>query len=241
MRILIVEDDLKLASILRRRLQKESFAVESASTGSDAMIHLNDQLADLMILDLNLPDINGLEICKNARREYPSLLILILTASNKSSDIVVGLDAGADDYLSKPFDSNVLSARIRALFRRDTQSREPILKAQDIQIDTAEHVVWKNNRRLDLTRKEFAVLEYLIRNINQVISSEQLLEHVWGCLGNEFSNSPAVHIQSLRSKLGDNPHEPIYIETVKGVGYRFIGTGASDEKNSTHNTQTGIA
>ncbi len=234
MKILIVEDDLKLASIIKYRLQKESYAVEIASTGSDAMIFLNDQLADLMILDLNLPDISGLEICNAARKEYPCLLILILTARDKSSDIVMGLDAGADDYLSKPFDSDVLSARIRALFRRDMKSRDPIINVQDVQIDPAEHAVWKNGHRIYLTRKEFAVLEYLMRNTSQVISSEQLLQHVWGSQGNEFTNSPAVHIQSLRYKLGDNPHEPIYIETVKGVGYRFIGTVAFNEKDSTH-------
>lgn len=233
MKILIVEDDLKLASIIKCRLQKESYAVESASTGSDAMILLNDQPADLMILDLNLPDINGLQICKDAREEYPGLLILILTARDKNTDIVQGLDSGADDYLIKPFDLNVLLARIRALFRRDLQSREPIITAQDIQLDPGEHVAWKKKRRLNLTRKEFAVLEYLMRNANQVVSPEQLLQHVWNSQSNEFTNSPAVHIQSLRSKLGDNALHPRYIETIKGVGYRFMVEGKlGDDENT---------
>ena len=132
------------------------------------------------------------------------------------------MDNGADDYLIKPFHLQELLARIRALLRRDMRVREPILKLQNISLDPVEKVVWKSAHRIQLTRKEFGILEYLMRHPNEVISQEELLEHVWGTMTNVFSNTVRVHIQSLREKLEDNSATPRYIETIIGTGYRFI-------------------
>ena len=222
MRLLIVEDEKDVADALFRGLLRNGYAVDVAENGEKTLeaIEVNDY--DLLILDLNLPDIDGLEICRLVRDKFPSLLILILTARGKQKDIVNGLDNGADDYLIKPFHFQELLARIRALFRRDIRTREPILKIQNISLDPIEKVVWKSDRRIQLTRKEFGILEYLMRHPNEVISQEEILDHVWGSMVNVFSNTVRVHIQSLRQKLGDDCATPRYIMTVIGIGYRFI-------------------
>lgn len=222
MKILIVDDDLALAMLLQRKLRQEAFSAEYVDSGKKALEFLSTNPVDLLILDLNLPDIDGVRICRKVHAEYSGLLILMLTARDKNQDVIDGLDAGADDYLVKPFYIDVLLAHIRALFRRDMQTREPVLQIQDIRLDPAERIVWKNGRRLNLTRKEYGVLEYLMRSPNQVISLEQLLEHVWTSEDNVFTNSPRVHIQSIRNKLGDDSGAPRYIETIIGSGYRFI-------------------
>ena len=135
---------------------------------------------------------------------------------------MAGLDHGADDYLVKPFHFEELSARIRALLRRDLRSREPILQVGDIKLDTAGQVVWQADRRLDLTRKEYGILAYLLRRPDEIISQEELLEHVWDAAANPFTQTVRVHINSLRQKLGDDVQKPRYIETVIGQGYRFL-------------------
>ena len=165
---------------------------------------------------------DGLDICHLAREKQPPLLILILTARGKQKDIVTGLNNGADDYLIKPFHLQELLARIRALLRRDLRTREPILRIREISLDPVEKVVWKSDRRIQLTRKEFGILEYLMRHPNEVISQEELLEHIWGTMTNVFSNTVRVHIQSLRGKLEDDSTTPKYIETVISTGYRFV-------------------
>jgi DNA-binding response OmpR family regulator len=222
MRLLVVEDEKDVANALLLGLTRNGYAIDIAENGKKALESLAVNEYDLLILDLNLPDIDGLKICRLSREKSPSLLILILTARGKQKDIITGLDNGADDYLIKPFHLQELFARIRALLRRDMRVREPILKIQDISLDPVEKVVWKSDHRIQLTRKEFGILEYLMRHPNEVISQEDFLEHVWGTMTNVFSNTVRVHIQSLREKLEDNSVTPIYIETTIGTGYRFI-------------------
>lgn len=222
MKLLIVEDEKDVASAICRILSRNGYSVDLASNGKQAldMVEVNDY--DLMILDLNLPDLDGLEICRCTRTSHSGLLILILTARDKLEDIVKGLDAGADDYLTKPFQLAEIMARIRALLRRDMRCRNPLLTINGLCLDPAERVVWKANRRLELTRKEFGILEYLMRHPGEVISQETLLEHVWGSNMDPFSNTVRVHIQSLRRKLEDVGTEAKFIETVVGEGYRLL-------------------
>ncbi len=222
MKLLVVEDEKDVASAICRILSRNGYSVDLASNGKQAldMVEVNDY--DLMILDLNLPDLDGLEICRCTRTSHSGLLILILTARDKLEDIVKGLDAGADDYLTKPFQLAEIMARIRALLRRDMRCRNPLLTINGLCLDPAERVVWKGNRRLELTRKEFGILEYMMRHPGEVISQEMLLEHVWGSNMDPFSNTVRVHIQSLRRKLEDDGTESKYIETVVGEGYRLL-------------------
>lgn len=222
MKILIVEDDKDVSTALNRGLRQGGYAVDTAENGNSAIEYLVSNFYDLMVLDLNLPDMDGLDVCRFAREHSLSLLILILTARGELKDIVTGLDIGADDYLNKPFHLQEILARTRALLRRDMRCRDPLIKIKDISLDPIERVVWKSDRRIQLTRKEFGVLEYLMRHPGEVISQEELLEHVWDSERNEFSNTVRVHVQSIRGKLGDNGTEPKYIWTVVGSGYRFI-------------------
>ncbi len=228
MRILVIEDEQDLASALARGLSRQGYAVDVAPTGMDGweLGEVNDY--DLVILDLNLPEMDGLQICRRLRASKPGLLILILTARDRVTDKVTGLDLGADDYLVKPFHFDELMARIRALFRRDFRAREPILRAGDLSLDPASRTAWQGRRRLELTRKEFGILEYLMRHPGEVISQEELIEHVWGERVDPFSVSVRVHIHSLRRKLGEVASSPRYIETVVGEGYRLIA--AEDNK-----------
>jgi len=221
MKLLVVEDETDTASALSQGLSRNGYAVDIALNGQKALQCLSTNEYDLMILDLNLPDIDGLAVCKAARQQRPALLILMLTARGKIGDVVTGLDDGADDYMAKPFHFQEILARIRALLRRDLRCREPQICIKDITLDPVEHVTWKAGRRIQLTRKEFGILEYLMRHPGEVVSQEDLLEHVWDYRANTFSNTIRVHIQSLRVKLKDDIADPKYIATVIGIGYRF--------------------
>ncbi|MCX7609798.1 MAG: response regulator transcription factor [Anaerolineales bacterium] len=222
MRILIVEDELDLANALARGLRQQGYAVDIAVNGEEGweLGEINEY--DLVILDLNLPKLDGLEVCKRLRSNKPKTLVLMLTARSRLEDRIVGLDLGADDYLVKPFHFDELTARIRALLRRDLRVREPVLRAGDLSLDPASRTAWKGKRRLELTTKEFAILEYLLRHPGEVVSQEELIEHIWNEDVNLFTASVRVHIHSLRRKLGDNANCPRYIETVSGAGYRLI-------------------
>lgn len=222
MRILIVEDELDLANALARGLRQKGYAVDIAVNGEEGweLGQINEY--DLAILDLNLPKLDGMEVCKRLRSSKPKMLILMLTARSRLEDKIIGLDLGADDYLVKPFHFEELTARIRALLRRDLRVREPILHAGDLKVDPASRIAWQGKRRLELTAKEFAILEYLMRHPGEVVSQEKLIEHVWNEDVNLFTTSVRVHIHSLRRKLGDNVDCPQYIETIAGIGYRLI-------------------
>jgi DNA-binding response OmpR family regulator len=233
MKLLIVEDEKDVAIGLAHSLMRNGYTIDIAYDATHAIELVTINEYDLMILDLNLPDTDGIEVCRFAREEKPALLILILTARGRLKDIVSGLDNGADDYLTKPFHLQVILARIRALLRRDLRCRDPLIEINDIRLDPAERVVWKSCHHLELTRKEFSILEFLMRHPGEVISQEDLLEHVWSTFTNPLSNTIRVHIQSLRRKLGDNSNSPQYIDTVIGGGYRFIATLVS--KNEQNN------
>jgi DNA-binding response OmpR family regulator len=176
---------------------------------------------DVLILDLTLPDRDGIDVCRSLRAEQPRLLIIMLTARTTKDEIIIGLDAGADDYLTKPFDYEELVARVRALLRRDMRVRPPILDVADLKLDPAAGSVWQAGCRLSLSRKQFRILEYLMRRRGEVVSQEDMLEHVWNAEANPFTNTVRVHINALRRALGDTAAHPRYIETIVGVGYRF--------------------
>jgi len=222
MRILIVEDELDFANALARGLRQKGYAVDIAINGEEGweLGEINEY--DLAILDLNLPKLDGLEVCRRLRASKPGLLILMLTARSRLEDKIVGLDLGADDYLVKPFHFEELTARIRALLRRDLRVREPILSIRDLRLDPASRIAWQGKRRLELTNKEFAILEYLMRHPGEVVSQEDLIAHVWNEDVNLFSASVRVHIHSLRRKLGESVDCPRYIETITGIGYRLV-------------------
>lgn len=222
MRLLIIEDELTLAQALARGLRRQGYAVDVAVEGQGGQELAEVNQYDLLILDLNLPGIDGLDICRHLRSEQPELLILILTARDRLLDKIAGLDHGADDYLVKPFHFEELTARIRALLRRDLRVREPIYQVGDLKLDPAEQVVWQGNRRLDLTRKEYGILAYLMHRPDEIVSQEELLEHVWDAAVNPLTAAVRVHINSLRRKLGDDAQQPRYIETVVGAGYRLL-------------------
>jgi len=221
MRVLVVEDEVDLANALVRGLEQEGYAVDIALNGEEGWAKGETNEYDLVILDLNLPNMDGLEVCRRLRESKPELLILMLTARGRLGDRVTGLDQGADDYLVKPFYFEELLARIRALLRRDLRARQPVLRAGDLVLDPAARAAWKGKRRLELTAKEFAILEYLMRRPGEVVSQEDIIEHVWGEDVNLFTSSVRVHICSLRRKLGDDAKNPRYIETVAG-GYRLL-------------------
>ena len=229
MRLLIIEDECDLANALARGLRRQGYAVDIALHGQEGweMAMVNEY--DLLILDLNLPEMDGLEVCRRLRADKPGLLILMLTARDQLEDRVIGLDLGADDYVVKPFHLEELAARVRALLRRDLRMRDPLLQCGDLKLDPAACSVWQGKRRLELTRKEFGVLDYLMRHPGEVVSQEALLEHVWDVNADPFTNTVRVHISSLRRKLGDDAEAPRYIETVVGQGYRLPPSRPSEE------------
>lgn len=230
MRLLIIDDAPDIADLLARAFRDQGYAVDTAPNGDQGVGLASINEYDLVVLDLNLPDRDGLLICRDLRASCPQMLIIVLTARSRIEDRVLGLDLGADDYLSKPFAFEELAARVRALLRRDMRVREPILQHGDLKIDLAAQMVWQGTRRLELTRKEFGILAYLLRRAGEVVSQEDLLEHVWDADANPFTNTVRVHINSLRRKLGDSSAAPRYIETLIGAGYRLIPPEHEDEQ-----------
>jgi DNA-binding response OmpR family regulator len=221
MRLLVVEDELDIAHAVAKGLRQQGYAVDVAYDGEQGWKLAEVNEYDLLILDLNLPEMDGLELCRRLRASRPSLLILMLTARSLPDERVTGLEQGADDYLAKPFYFAELTARIRALLRRDMRVRTPLLQFKDLKLDPAARVVWQDNHRLELTSKEFGILEYLLRHQGEIISQETLLEHVWDMQANPLTNTVRVHINSLRRKLEDVAEMPRYIETIIGQGYRL--------------------
>ncbi len=219
MRVLIVEDDKELAVSLQDQLVVKGYVVDVAGNGADglALVEINEY--DIVVLDLNLPEMDGLEVLRRMRALKPSLSVLVLTARGSVTDRITGLDQGCDDYLVKPFHFEELCARIRALLRRDRRVRDPVLRCGDLMLDPAARTAWLGRRKLELTRKELATLEYLMRHPGQVITQEELLEHVWGDEVDSLTGTVRVHIASVRNKLGDNGRDPRYIGTAIGRGY----------------------
>ncbi len=217
MRVLIVEDEEALASAIARGLRREGMAVDVAFDGRDGLEKALITAYDVVILDRNLPGLHGDEVCRRLAGSGSESRILMLTAARGLHDKVAGLNLGADDYLGKPFAFEELVARVRALSRRAGAPRPPVLSHGDVELDPASRRAWRKGRELDLTNKEFGVLEVLLAAGGAVLSSEELLERVWDENADPFTNVVRVTVMTLRKKLG----EPPFIETVAGAGYRL--------------------
>ena len=218
MRILVVEDDAPLASILMRTLREESYAVDHAADGQEAEWLAFENPYDLIILDLMLPRKNGMEVLKTLRDGGVSTPVLILTARDTKEDVVKGLDRGADDYLTKPFNLEELLARVRALLRRQSGEAPTVIEAGPIKIDPSRKEVTRDGQSIHLTAKEYALLEYMARHAGTVLSRTQLSEHVWDMNFEPTSNVVDVYIGYLRNKI-DKPFDFPLIKTVRGHGY----------------------
>jgi DNA-binding response OmpR family regulator len=223
MYILVVEDDQRLARVIRRVLEEEGHTVDVASDGEEAVAVAEDGSHDLIMLDVLLPEMDGFEVCRTLRQKRVDTPILMLTALDSVQDRVRGLDAGADDYLAKPFALQELLARLRALGRRKTQPREPsVLVVDGLRLDLQRRRAERDGRMIDLTRREFGLLEFLMRNEGRVVSRTQMLDQVWGYDYSTDSNLVDVYMAYLRRKV-DAGGENRLIRTVRGVGYTLGG------------------
>lgn len=220
MRILVVEDDAPLASFLKKGLEAEHYAVDVAPDGVEARWMACEADYDLTVLDLNLPRMDGISVLRVIRPRKPSLPILVLTGRNRIEDRVQALDSGADDCLIKPFSYTELSARVRALLRRRPFAADPLLKIADLELNRIERRVQRAGKRIELTSKEFGLLEYLLRNAGHRITRNMIIEHVWNLSFDTGTNVVDVYINYLRKKI-DEGFTPKLIHTVRGVGYEI--------------------
>jgi len=222
MRILIVEDEIRMAALLKQAVEEESYAVDVVGNGREALTWLETYAYDLVVLDVMLPDFNGIEVCQQYRADGGRAAILMLTARDSLSDRVLGLDSGADDYLVKPFGMPELLARLRALSRREGPSKTVILQVEDLLLDTGTKMARRGAQFIDLTATEYALLELLMRHPRQILSRDQIIEHVWNADFDSGSKLIEVYIHYLRRKL-DQAHAVKLIQTVRGMGYRIGG------------------
>ncbi len=218
MRALLVEDDSRIAAFVGKGLRENSYAVDLATDGEEASYMASVNEYDVFILDLNLPKKSGFEVCMDLREAGVNQPVLMLTARDAVEDRVRGLDGGADDYLVKPFEFRELLARLRALLRRHSQVRAPILRIADLEIDTVSQTVTRGGGRIELTTKEYALIEFLAINKGRVIGREEISEHVWNESFDPFSNLIEVYIKRLRKKLDENFGKQL-IHTRRGAGY----------------------
>jgi two-component system, OmpR family, response regulator len=222
MRILVVEDEPKLAGLLERGLVEEGHAADLARTGEDALWMARSVEYDAIVLDLMLPGMSGIEVCRSFRESSVWAPVLMLTARDAIADRVAGLDAGADDYLPKPFSFAELLARLRSLARRGKPERPAVLEAGGLRLDPSTRQVWRGETEIELSAKEFALLETFMRRPDQVLSRYQLLEHAWDIAYENKSNVVDVYVRYLREKV-DRPFGVESLETVRGAGYRLRG------------------
>jgi two-component system, OmpR family, response regulator len=227
MRVLVVEDEVKMAGLLRRGLEEEGYAVDTHRTGSDALWAGAENPYDAIILDVLLPDIDGFEVCRRLRSAGHWAPVLMLTARTSVADRVAGLDAGADDYLMKPFSFSELFARLRALVRRGAAERPAVLRSGDLAFDPASRRVTRGAVAVELTAKELALLEYFMRRPGEVLSRSRIIEHVWDFGYDGDSNVVDVYVRYLREKI-DRPFHRDTIETVRGSGYRLRDEPSDD-------------
>ena len=220
MRILLIEDDIAISRLLKEGLEDESYAVDVAHDGSEGYRTAVADEYDVIILDIMLPGMNGYEVCRALRNDGNKTPILMLTARDAERDIVEGLDTGADDYLAKPFSFDVLLARIRALLRRPNEKLEEILQVGDLKLDPSLKKVTRASQGINLTAKEYGVLEYLMRNKGKVLSKEQIISHVWDFDADVLPNNVELFIMFLRRKI-DKPFKSKLIHTVSGFGYKL--------------------
>jgi heavy metal response regulator len=220
MRVLIVEDDKKVGGFLKQGLQEEQYAVDVCRSGSDAL-HLSQvNPYDVIILDIMLPGMDGFTVCREMRQKGTLTPILMLTAKDEIADKVTGLSEGADDYLTKPFSFDELLARIRALLRRSQDYKTKVLKAGDLELDPIKRTVMRTGKKIDLTGKEYALLEYLLRNRGRTVTPSMILEHVWDMNYVGSSNIVNVYINHLRNKI-DKDFRNKLIQTIRGHGFRI--------------------
>lgn len=217
--MLLAEDDASIAEPLSRALRREGYQVEVTGDGRSTLSRALTESTDLIVLDLGLPDLDGLEVCRRVRADGNPVPVLILTARADEVDTVVGLDAGADDYVTKPFRLAELLARVRALLRRG--SAEPSQGVAGVRIDVDSHRAWIDEAELSLTAKEFDLLRVLLREAGKVVTREQLMREVWDTAWWGSTKTLDMHVSWLRKKLGDDATNPRYITTVRGVGFRF--------------------
>jgi two-component system OmpR family response regulator len=219
MRVLVVEDDPKLGPVLVRGLATDAIAADLVTTGREAIIRAGATDYTVIVLDVMLPDLDGFQVCRALREDNTFAPVLMLTARDAIDDRVQGLDSGADDYLVKPFSFVELLARVRAMSRRGPIQRTVMLEVGDLRLDSARHQVWRGDTPIDLSRKEYAILEALMRHAGDVLSRFDLLEQVWGYDYENRSNIVEVYIRYLREKI-DRPFGRNTLQTVRGVGYR---------------------
>jgi two-component system OmpR family response regulator len=224
MRILIVEDEPKLARLLARGLREEGHASDVAATGEEALWMAEAAPYDAIVLDVMLPDLDGFAVCKELRARGQWTPVLMLTARDAVADRIQGLDTGADDYLLKPFAFTELLARLRALVRRGQSERPTLLEAGDLRLDPAARRVWRGDAEIDLSAKEFALLELFLRHAGEALSRVQLLDGAWDMAFESRSNVIEVYVRYLREKI-DRPFGRSALETVRGVGYRLRADG----------------
>ncbi len=222
MRILVVEDEHRIAQSIKKGLEQEKYAVDVAYTGTDGYDLASAEEYDVIILDLMLPEMDGLTMCKELRKNKIHTPILILTAKGQMEDKVHGLDAGADDYLTKPFSFEEMLARIRALSRRSKDASNPVLTVNDLTLDPKSFIVTRAEQRILLSNKEFSLLEFLMRNANKICTKDQIIGHVWDYESNILPNTVEVYIRNLRNKI-DLPFkkEKPLIKTIRGFGYQI--------------------
>ncbi len=218
LRVLVVDDDPKVLSLMRRGLSFAGYTVDTAPSGAEALAIAREHLPDLVVLDVMMPGVDGLEVCRRMRAGAPDLPIILLTARDRVPDRVAGLDAGADDYLVKPFAFDELLARIRALLRRTAHRPDDVLKFGDLTMDLLSRQVERRSKPIDLTAREYDLLELFLRHPKQVLSRDQILQQVWGADFLGESNVIDVHLMRLRDKL-EQIGAPRLLHTVRGVGY----------------------
>ena len=227
MRILVVEDERELALLIRRGLTEEGYAVDIAYDGAEAVSFAESAPYDLIVLDIILPKKDGFQVCAELRQKKLNTRVIMLTSRDSVNDRVRGLDTGADDYLVKPFEFQELTARIRALLRREVANGSPTITVGDLSLDTATRQVKRGTNPVELNNKEFSILEFLTRNPNIVITRQMIEDHVWSFSLEASSNLVDVYIRRLRSKL-DTPGQESLIETVRGAGYRLKESPSSE-------------
>ncbi len=221
----MVEDEIKIAALLKRGLEEEGYAVDTADKGSDAVWLGTENPYDAVVLDLMLPDLDGFEVCRQLRQAGRWAPVIMLTARDAVPDRILGLDAGADDYLTKPFSLAELLARLRALVRRDPVERPAVIEVGSLRLDPSTRQVWRGDEELSLSTKEFALLETFMRRPGRVLSRYELLEHVWDYDYEHRSNVIDVYVRYLREKI-DRPFGASSLETVRGAGYRLTEGGS---------------
>src|SRR5207302_9093273 len=224
MRILLVEDDPRIANFVAKGLREQAYAVDVAATGEDALYQASINTYDLAILDVMIPAPDGFEVCRRLRKSGLLLPILMLTARDATDDRVHGLDTGADDYLTKPFEFRELLARLRALLRRSGELRPHRIAVEDLVLDTAAQAAARGGRQIPLTTKEYALLEYLARNAGRVVGREEISEHVWDETFDPFTNTIEVYVNRLRRKIDERAAKPL-IHTRRGAGYMLGAPG----------------